>query len=597
MALFRVRPQFSLRSLLIVVTLLAASLGGGLCWWQRIQVHEEIRVQSNWHHEAMLLGEKWSREEAENPRPVGLVQCGRISPEEWLKAHPNTEPRYREVYAYYQDLRGGRVRHGLATTFDLERHMLREEHWRNGRLHGPCTDWHPNGAKLAEGEYQLGQPHGTWVSHFSSNYSQCPRARDLCRLIRDQLPEGEFREWPRYPQLVVEEYVEGKRTGASGWDAGRQEMFFEAQFAGDVLHGRVTWRGETGTVIDDIRYEDGAKVGPARGWYENGAAAYAGEFLAGKEHGPWDWWHPNGATAQSGHFRTGRREGPWAVWHPNGNRREAGAFQNDKLDGRWTYWNSDGTVECEADYDDGLVTAARFPQSCLAIAPQGVIDLEVTRKILAELAEPTVLDFNETPLEQVVDYLRAIHGIPMAIDWRALRAATVDNDFCPLTVTYDRPLPTARRDRVTLQGALERILEPHGLAIVIRHEMILITTRADREAWRDRSGVRQLFSTAPLALVEELRKPTSLEFDGTPLQEVCAHLSDLHGIKVRADTEDVDEDMPVTAVVFGRTLAAALSFVCDQHGLTCVDRANEVLVRRAANEQSGLPRKERAAAP
>ncbi len=45
MAGFRLRPQFSLRSLLIVVTLLAVALGGGLAWWQRILCHEQLLME------------------------------------------------------------------------------------------------------------------------------------------------------------------------------------------------------------------------------------------------------------------------------------------------------------------------------------------------------------------------------------------------------------------------------------------------------------------------------------------------------------------------------------------------------------------------
>ncbi len=138
---------------------------------------------------------------------------------------------------------------------------------------------------------------------------------------------------------------------------------------------------------------------------------------------------------------------------------------------------------------------------------------------------------------------------------------------------------------VTLRAALQRILHPYDLVPVIRHEVLLITTRADAESWRDQSGVQELLKSTLQKLVEELQKPTTAEFDDQPLGEVCQFFSNIHGITLLVDSaaEDDDADLPITANLSGVSLAAALEFICDQYGLTCIERGDEVLVRRAGN--------------
>jgi antitoxin component YwqK of YwqJK toxin-antitoxin module len=586
---FRIHVRYSLRSLLIVVTLFAVGLGGGMAWWQRIQVGDEILVQSNWQHEARLMEEQWAREADGRPGDAGLHCHMWATAADYLAAHPNTEPTYKVVYHYYRGLQGERVRHGVSSTYDLEGRLLRAENWRHGRLHGPWTDWHPDGSKLAEGDYRLGERHGTWVSYRRDIPREFPQVRDVWACCGNRHGSRDQRGEP-YPETLVEQYVEGKRTSVAGWDAAYQRLVFEAQCDGDALHGTLTWRlAPNGTLTDEVQLKMGVLAGPARGWYKSGALDYEGTFQADKNDGRWTWWYEDGTKADSGEFRAGVKEGVWTSWHPNGNKRETGTFRAGRQDGNWTWSDAGGVVECEAQYDDGLVTKATFPQLSQDIPIQGLINLDCARTFLAAVSTKVDCQFDETPFEDVVKFFAAWLNVPAEVNYSAILAAghTIKADS-PISYTMTQS-SDGQHSGVTLKAVLEQILKRYDLLPVLRNEMLLITTRADAQAWRDRSGVPRLFRSTMPTLVKELRETTVAFDERLPLRDVCQRISDYHGIKLRVDPYANDElsDLPIMATLTDfrdRALASLLAFLCDQYSLTCVDTGTEVLVRRAAVE-------------
>ena len=88
------------------------------------------------------------------------------------------------------------------------------------------------------------------------------------------------------------------------------------------------------------------------------------------------------------------------------------------------------------------------------------------RKITAALNKPTQMEFIETPLDEVVRYLKKLYEIEIQIDRRALGEVGIDV-HTPLTVNLKG---------VSLQSALRHILRDHSLTYVIRDEVLLITT-------------------------------------------------------------------------------------------------------------------------
>jgi hypothetical protein len=93
---------------------------------------------------------------------------------------------------------------------------------------------------------------------------------------------------------------------------------------------------------------------------------------------------------------------------------------------------------------------------------------EAEAKIEAALNSRTVMDFNEAPLQDVIDYLKEAHKIEIQVDKRVLE---------DVNVTVETPVTINVRG-VSLRSALNlmlRNMQPE-LTYVIRNEVLLITT-------------------------------------------------------------------------------------------------------------------------
>jgi hypothetical protein len=87
-------------------------------------------------------------------------------------------------------------------------------------------------------------------------------------------------------------------------------------------------------------------------------------------------------------------------------------------------------------------------------------------KIRAALRSTTTIEFIETPLQDVIDYLKDMHGIEIQLDNRALEDAATGTD-APVT---------ANLKGISLRSALDLVLGKMELTYVIQSEVLLITT-------------------------------------------------------------------------------------------------------------------------
>lgn len=87
-------------------------------------------------------------------------------------------------------------------------------------------------------------------------------------------------------------------------------------------------------------------------------------------------------------------------------------------------------------------------------------------KIAYALREQTVIEFVETPLADVVDYLEDYHGIQIELDEKALNQSGI---------AADTPI-TRHLEGVSLQLALRLILKDLGTAFAIWNDVLVITT-------------------------------------------------------------------------------------------------------------------------
>ncbi|HUT11177.1 MAG TPA: tetratricopeptide repeat protein, partial [Thermoguttaceae bacterium] len=96
---------------------------------------------------------------------------------------------------------------------------------------------------------------------------------------------------------------------------------------------------------------------------------------------------------------------------------------------------------------------------------------EAEARINAALDSPTQLEFIETQLQDVVDFLRDYHDIEIQIDTRALDEVGIPTDT-PITKNLKG---------VTLRSALRLMLRELDLTYVIQDEVLLITTPEEAE--------------------------------------------------------------------------------------------------------------------
>jgi hypothetical protein len=129
-------------------------------------------------------------------------------------------------------------------------------------------------------------------------------------------------------------------------------------------------------------------------------------------------------------------------------------------------------------FSRGPVVQAEDPPKANAIAPKEP-DAEFfprltasEEKILAALEQPTELDFHESPLQTVVDFLKDKHSIGIQLDVKALEDGGMASDT-PVT---------CKVNGVSLRSGLRLLVLQIDLAILVRDELLQITTKEVADA-------------------------------------------------------------------------------------------------------------------
>jgi hypothetical protein len=97
---------------------------------------------------------------------------------------------------------------------------------------------------------------------------------------------------------------------------------------------------------------------------------------------------------------------------------------------------------------------------------------EAEARIYAELGEPTRFEFSATTLDDAIRYLKDLHGIDIEFNRKALERAGINPN---------ETLITRRLRGVPLKSALKLVLDELGLSYVIKHDVLLITSRDDAD--------------------------------------------------------------------------------------------------------------------
>lgn len=142
---------------------------------------------------------------------------------------------------------------------------------------------------------------------------------------------------------------------------------------------------------------------------------------------------------------------------------------------------------------------AGSPSQTTSAAGVSPVEEESTKKIKQALVSPTTLEFVDTPLSDVVDYLRDFHHIEIQLDKKAL-----DN----VGIASDTPITKSLRD-VSLRSALRLVLKQLGLTYIIQGGMLLITTPEEA----DNGLETKVYPVGDLVLPPNSTAETSPEFE------------------------------------------------------------------------------------
>lgn len=202
---------------------------------------------------------------------------------------------------------------------------------------------------------------------------------------------------------------------------------------------------------------------------------------------------------------------------------------------------------------------------------QVIGSLEPYPAVLRGLAEPTEIVFNRQALRNVVDYLKQRHGCEIQFDARLVKAP-----YAPVTCGIRG---------VTLWRGLQELLNPLGLEVVFRYSVPYITMRPAKPAL----DIPQLADgeTLSVTLAGLLAEKNELDFADQPLQDVVEYLHQYHNVEIRLDGDslrraNIGTNVPITRTMKGFPLRSGLGLILEPLDLTCVAEGEALMIRSAA---------------
>ena len=209
-------------------------------------------------------------------------------------------------------------------------------------------------------------------------------------------------------------------------------------------------------------------------------------------------------------------------------------------------------------------------------------------RVVESLHVPIHIEFVETPLTDVIDYL-----VDYLVEFQ--QALPLRIDRCALLSTGQRPdmAVTANLRGLSLDSSLRLILRQVGLMHVIQRGTILITTEAEGRRLLQHGAVDPADFPSPpreaaaKRLAEALRKPVDVDFIETPLKDGRDYFEDLCHVPIQIDNRGLEAagiapDAPCTIKLQGVSLDAALKQVLGKLGLKHVIQDEVILITAAA---------------
>jgi len=162
------------------------------------------------------------------------------------------------------------------------------------------------------------------------------------------------------------------------------------------------------------------------------------------------------------------------------------------------------------------------------------------------LDKPATLEFVDTPLRDVLDYLQAAHSVKIEL--------APETQKGPQAVDPQMPI-TKNLKMISLRSALHLLLDPLELEVTVKPDgaLLLVPSTKELRAKRVESQVQR---AAREKLGKTLKEETTLEFVDCPLKDIIAFLADQHDCTIVLDARalaetEVEPDVPITGTFRG----------------------------------------------
>jgi hypothetical protein len=252
----------------------------------------------------------------------------------------------REVWESAGKDRTG-AKNGEVTQWRADGSLYLRGHYREGRMHGPCTFFHPNGQVAREGVYVDGEPEGLMIA-YGSDAPTSEVLRTCC------VPDGAWQMKSRFERGRLLNEVFCDRQGRVLLSDGSlrperpSNVPLEADFdeyARRWMHGALDDRGSwiglwrfwntDGLVDEEAEYRESRKVW-SRLYDPDGSLRQELNF--------------EGDSVRHGGYRRRLLPDEESPWSDPRIRQERGAFEHGQLVGPWTYLDAAGAVVRAVDY-------------------------------------------------------------------------------------------------------------------------------------------------------------------------------------------------------------------------------------------------------
>ncbi len=197
----------------------------------------------------------------------------------------------------------------------------------DGKRTGKWKQYHVNGKMRYTGQFEKGNPVGTFVYYSSAGSI-------LSKLIYSN--NGASANAKLY-------YPDGKIKA-------------EGMFLNKKKHGLWSYYHQrSGQKRAEESYKEGVNHGIWRVYFPDGKLSSEMNWKEGKRHGFYREYYNNGEPKVIASFFEGEYMGKYIAYHPHRIPMRTGDYVEGKMDGLWIYYNEKGKVKRKVLYDKGFV--------------------------------------------------------------------------------------------------------------------------------------------------------------------------------------------------------------------------------------------------